>query len=110
MSGLKTAFLALWIVLMTGCAVHRVTSQQEPEPVVFGPVPPAPDYADSTQWFIRDRGANVDLFYIISTETGFHMVGTDTCHFADTHDDYLRNRMRHEMHAVDSFYSGRLNY
>lgn len=38
------------------------------------------------------------------------MMGTDTCHFADTRDPYLRKRMRHEMLAVDSFYSGRLNY
>lgn len=109
-SGLKTAFLTLWAIMGTGCTIHSVALQQESEPLVAGLVPPAPDYADSTQWFIRDRGADVDLFYIISTETGFHMVGTDTCHFADTHDDYLRNRMRHEMHAVDSFYSGRLNY
>ena len=110
MSRLKTAFLALWAILVTGCAIHSVALRQESEPVVFGPVPSAPDYADSTQWFIRDRGADVDLFYIISTETAFHMVGEDTCHFADTYDDYLRSRMRHEMHAVDSFYSGRLNY
>ena len=77
---------------------------------VIGPVPVAPDYTDSTQWYIRDRGGAADLFYIVSTETGDHMMGTDTCHFADTRDPYLRKRMRHEMLAVDSFYSGRLNY
>lgn len=77
---------------------------------VIGPVPAAPDYTDSTQWYIRDRGGDADLFYIVSTETGDHMMGTDTCHFADTRDPYLRKRMRHEMLAVDSFYSGRLNY
>lgn len=109
-SGLKTVFLTLWAIIGTGCAIHSVALQQESEPLVAGPVPSAPDYADSTQWYIHDRGADVDLFYIISTETGFHMMGKDTCHFADTHDDYLRGRMRHEMHAVDSFYSGGLNY
>lgn len=76
----------------------------------FGPLPSQPDYADPTQWFIRDRGGRADLFYIISTETGDHLIGDDTCHFADTYDDYLRGRMAHEMHAVDSFYSGDCNY
>lgn len=38
------------------------------------------------------------------------MIGDDTCHLADTYDDYLRGRMAHEMHAVDSFYSGDCNY
>lgn len=77
---------------------------------LIGPIPPEPVYADSSQWFIRDRGGRADLFYIISTETGDHMIGDDTCHLADTYDDYLRGRMAHEMHAVDSFYSGDCNY
>ncbi|MCR4584023.1 MAG: DUF3089 domain-containing protein [Prevotella sp.] len=75
-----------------------------------GPVPPPPDYADSSQWFIRDRQGVADVFYIISTETGDHMIGDDTCHYADTYDSFLRDRMCHEMIAVDSFYSGRCNY
>lgn len=76
----------------------------------IGPVPSPPDYSDSTQWFIVDRQGEADLFYVISTETGDHMIGADTSHYADTRDAYLRGRMAHEMHAVDSFYSGRLNY
>ena len=32
--------------------------------------PAEPDYRDSTQWYITDRGAAADVFYIISTETG----------------------------------------
>ena len=74
------------------------------------PLPPVPDYADSTQWYLVDRHGEADLFYVISTETGDHMIGDDTCHYADTYDEYLRGRMAHEMHAVDSFYSGHLNY
>ena len=77
---------------------------------IVGPLPPAPDYADSTQWFIVDRGGEADLFYIISTETDDHMIGDDTCHFADTNDPALRKNMLREMVAVDSFYSGKLNY
>ena len=77
---------------------------------LLGPIPLKPQYEDSSQWFIRDRGGEADLFYIISTETGDHLVGGDTCHFADVYDDYLRGRMEHEMYAVDSFYSDKLNY
>ena len=43
-----------------------------------GPLPPVPDYADSTQWFIINRGGEADLFYIISTETDDHMIITDS--------------------------------
>ena len=112
---LRTAFIVLLGIglggiIWTGCGSHHYGMKKTSVPMSLGPIPSVPDYADSTQWFICDRGAEVDLFYIISTETGDHMVGTDTCHFADTKDEYLRGRMRHEMHAVDSFYSGRLNY
>jgi len=72
--------------------------------------PPEPDYSDPSQWCFRERGAAADLFYIISTETGDHLRGGDTCHFADTYDDEMRGAMHHEMYAVDSFYSGHLNY
>ena len=105
MMRLRSAFFSLISILMV-----LLLSSWESGSNMVGPTPAAPIYSDSTQWFIRDRGADVDLFYIISTETGDHMIRTDTCHFADTYDDYLRNRMRHEMHAVDSFYSGGLNY
>ena len=105
MTRLKSAFLLLWGIVATGCAIHQSMTSR-----VFGPIPDAPDYADPIQWHIVDRGGEADLFYIISTETGDHLVGEDTCHFADTRDPYLRGRMYHEMYAVDSFYSGRLNY
>ena len=73
-------------------------------------VPPEPDYSDPSQWYIRDRGACADIFYIISTETGSHLEYGDTCHFADTYDDEMRAAMLKEMAAVDSFYSGEFNY
>ena len=84
---------------------------EEERRAIIGPLPPVPDYTDSTQWYIVDRGGEADLFYIISTETGDHMMGDDTCHLADTYDPVLRKKMLKEMVAVDSFYSGkRLNY
>jgi len=38
--------------------------------------PAEPDYRDSTQWYITDRGAAADVFYIISTETGDYTMPT----------------------------------
>ena len=77
------ALLALlWLLLVSW--THNDTD---------GPLPLAPDYADSTQWYIRHRGAAADLFYIISTETGDYLMNGDTCHFADTHRQLTRSLM-----------------
>lgn len=106
MNRLKAAFL---VSVSVGIAM-LLLSWSGDKPTAVGPAPSAPDYADSTQWFMADRQGEADVFYIISTETGDHMIGNDTSHYADTHDAYQRSRMRHEMYAVDSFYSGRFNY
>ena len=77
---------------------------------LIGPIPQKPFYDDSTQWYIQDRNGEADIFYVISTETADHMMGGDTCHYADTRDEVLRKKMLREMYAVDSFYSDRFNY
>ena len=108
MKSLRYSFLALVFVGLTLALSSWNDGERRFD---SGPLPPVPDYADSTQWFIIDRGGEADLFYIISTETDDHMIGDDTCHFADTNDPALRKNMLREMVAVDSFYSGkRLNY
>jgi hypothetical protein len=99
---LTLVFVGLTLVLSSWCDEERR--------VGIGPLPPVPDYTDSTQWFIVNRGGEADLFYVISTETDDHMMGDDTCHFADTNDPALRKSMLREMVAVDSFYSGKQNY
>lgn len=74
-------------------------------------IPAVPDYQDSTQWYITNRDAAADVFYIISTETGDYMLSTgETCHYADTHNDSLRAPLYGEMLGVDTLLSGRLNY
>lgn len=74
-------------------------------------IPMAPDYADTTQWYIRDRGAAVDVFYIVSTETGdYHRADGTLAHFADTYADSTRLPLYGEMLGVDTLVSGRLNY
>ncbi len=73
-------------------------------------VPVEPDYGDTTQWFIVDRGAEVDLFYIISTECSDYIAKGDTCHYADTYNDSIRDLMLGEMVGVDKLLAGELNY
>ena len=106
MIGLKKTFcmLGLFVLLLLSA------SWDGKYDYVVGPLPQVPDYADSSQWFIRDRGGEADVFYIISTETGDHMMGADTCHLADTYLEEQRKQMLKEMYAVDSFYSGKFNY
>ena len=107
MNSLRYTFLTL---VLAGLTLALSSWCDEERRVDIGPLPPVPDYTDSTQWFIVNRGGEADLFYVISTETDDHMMGDDTCHFADTNDPALRKSMLREMVAVDSFYSGKLNY
>lgn len=74
-------------------------------------VPKEPDYQDTTQWYITDRKAAADVFYIISTETGDYVLPNgETCHYADTYRDSLRAPLYAEMLGVDTLVSGRLNF
>ena len=73
-------------------------------------VPAAPDYADSTQWYVVDRSAAVDIFYIVSTETGDYSLEGVAQHFSDTYNDSLRALLKGEMVGVDRMLSGDLNF
>ena len=42
-----------------------------------GVIPAEPNYEESSQWYITDRHADADIFYIISTETGDYNLATD---------------------------------
>lgn len=106
MTKFRTVFLALFEALL----LLIFSSWDYRRADLIGPIPLKPHYEDSSQWYIQDRGGVADIFYVISTETGDHLIGGDTCHFADTRDVHQRSQMLKEMHAVDSFYSGNLNY
>lgn len=73
-------------------------------------LPKSPDYNDSTQWHISNRHSDVDVFYIISTETGDYTINDTTYHYADTHNDSVRAPMHAEMLGVDTLLSGTLNF
>lgn len=73
-------------------------------------IPAPPDYTDSTQWYAVDRHATVDIFYIVSTETGDYTVAGLPCHYADTYSDSVRSLLLGEMRGVDRLLSGTLNF
>ena len=73
-------------------------------------LPKAPVYSDNSQWFVVDRQAPVDLFYIVSTETGDYIMDGLPCHYADTYSDSTRQLLWGEMVGVDEIMSGGLNY
>ena len=98
---MKTRLLSLCLLTLL------LTSWKEDS---IGPIPLAPDYSHSSQWYIKDVGGEADLFYIISTETADYVRDGDTCHLADTYDRNLCRGMLKEMRAVDSMYNSHLNY
>ena len=74
-------------------------------------VPPAPDYRDTSQWYVAQRQAAADIFYIVSTETGdYTLPNGHVCHWADTYSDSLRQPLHAEMLGVDTLVSGQLNF
>ena len=95
-------------ILLVACAICTSCKTRQAENVS---VPAAPDYQDASQWYITDRQAAADLFYIISTETGdYALPSGETCHYADTYSDSLRAPLYGEMLGVDTLVSGLLNY
>lgn len=73
-------------------------------------IPAEPDYFDTSQWYISDRGAGVDIFYIASTETGDYTIDGIVRHFSDTYNDSLRALLHGEMVGVDRLLAGDLNF
>lgn len=73
-------------------------------------VPDEPDYSDTAQWYIADRGAAVDVFYIVSTECDDYTLDGKPMHYADTRNDSIRSLLYGEMVGVDRLLVGELNY
>ena len=96
--------LSLRLLLATAVAATFLSWEKD------GPLPPEPDYAQASQWYMKQKGGAVDLFYIISTEVSDDVQGGDTCHYADTYNHSRCRRMHKEMTAVDSLFGGQCNY
>lgn len=74
-------------------------------------IPTQPQYQDTAQWYITDRNADVDIFYIISTETSDYIDANGiTRHYADTYNDSLRAPMLAEMTGVDAIVGEKFNF
>ena len=102
---LKTTFALAACALLAGCLESRTMAGATDN------IPAPPDYNDSTQWYVTDRKAPADIFYIISTETGDYTLADGTpFHHADTYNDSVRRPLYGEMLGVDTLLSGRLNF
>lgn len=101
----------LWTTVMAAACLMLAACGATPARSVSDALPNEPDYSDSTQWYMNDRGGQADLFYIISTETGDYTRSEGAlCHYADTYNDSVRGPLRGEMTGVDHLLSGNLNY
>lgn len=100
----KGMMILAWLLAVVACQSGRQGQAGEV-------LPEAPDYGDTTQWYVTDRQGEADIFYIISTETGDYTLDDGiTRHHADTYNDSLRQPLYSEMLGVDTLLSGRLNF
>lgn len=98
-----------WLIVCLLFIQCRTVQKESRHPIDVLPV--APQYADANQWYITDRNAPADIFYITSTETGdYTLPGGSICHYADTYNDSTRLPIRGEMMGVDRLIGGTLNY
>lgn len=105
---LKLILFALCCIAFAGCrSFECLNTTDGPWPF---PVPQRPFYRDSLQWYIHDRNAQVDIFYIVSTETGDYERDSHTYHHADTYADNTRFPILSEMQGVDQLLSGNMNF
>ena len=96
--------------LMLACLVCTLACKWQGNVRSVLAVPQTPIYSDSTQWHIIDRHAPIDLFYIVSTETGDYLFNGAPCHYADTYNDSIRRLLYAEMVGVDEIMTNQLNY
>ena len=92
-------------LLIISCCILGISCSEDKS------LPKAPVYSDMSQWYLTERNADADMFYIISTEIGDYTLEDGTVrHLADTYLDKTRQPMYGEMLGVDTLTSGRLNY
>ena len=89
-------------VLLVAVACSRTVAEAVPE---------APDYTSSEAWYLVDRSAPIDLFYISSTETVDQTASDGTVwHYALAADSSACPGIRAEMEGVDRLLAGELNF
>lgn len=74
-------------------------------------IPEAPDYSQAGSWYIVEKDAPVDVFYISSTETvDFLAPNGKISHYAEVVDTTKCPGMRREARAVNRRFGGSLNF
>lgn len=68
------------------------------------------DYADTSMWYVAERGSDVDLFYITSTEAADYTHGGVMMHHADVTLDSIRALLLGEMQGIDHMYGDGFNF
>lgn len=68
------------------------------------------DYADTSMWYTAERGCDVDLFYITSTETADYTHNGSVMHHADITLDSIRALLLGEMQGIDHMYGEGFNF
>ncbi len=70
-------------------------------------IPDAPDYSDSTMWFVSEKaevGCGADVFYLVSTwETDWTTDDGRTCHYADVYNVSHRENMDKEISRIAEY-------
>lgn len=68
------------------------------------------NYSDPSMWYAVERGCDVDLFYITSTETVDYTHDGTVMHHADVTLDSVRALLLGEMQGIDHMYGGGFNF
>lgn len=90
-------YIALLCIATVACKPKATTS-------------PTIDYTDTTMWYTHERGCDVDLFYLASTETADYTHHGKAMHHADITLDSIRALLLAEMQGIDHMYGEGFNY
>ena len=105
----KTIIIASILILCgIGLGLYLFnTNKKTIETQTIEAIPVAPDYADSTMWFIAENdtiGTGADVFYIVSTwELDWQTADGQTCHYADVWNEDHRNDMAKEIRRIAEY-------
>ena len=103
------ATIAIIVIVATigGIFCYLNNKNNSENVVVTEFVPTAPDYADTTMWFVTQNdtaGIGADVFYIVSTwEFDWQTADGQTSHYADVHNENHRNDMAIEIRKIAEY-------
>lgn len=102
------AALLLCACFLSGETLRASCDDRQAASVATGHyIPPAPDYADSTMWFVQKNdttGRGADVFYIVSTwEKDWTTADGVLCHYADVYNAAHRADMNREISRIAAY-------